>query len=248
MNDARLRTVRVAFSFTAVAALGACGGGGGSSPPPAPPPPAPPPPAPMASSFAPSAAATTFVEGGSGQFSFTVSVTHPDSGTLVPVVASDSANVAQVGNVDTSVAGQYTMTFATAPGLLPGKYDGQISFKLCSDSVCTTTHTGGTQSLPYSLHVSLDDWKTFQRNAAHTGFANIRLDPTVFTTAWTWQRPAGDSEPIGGINAVATGDGKVFVTKDVYFGQAAVYALDEATGPQAWTYALGQMHSEGPAG
>ncbi len=101
--------------------------------------------------------------------------------------------------------------------------------------------------MPDSLHVSLDDWKTFQRNAAHTGFANIRLDPTVFTTAWTWQRPAGDSEPIGGINAVATGDGKVFVTKDVYFSQAAVYALDEATGTQAWTYALGQMHSEGPA-
>ncbi len=116
MNDARLRAVRVAFSFTAVAALGACGGGGGSSPPPASPPPAP-----MASSFAPSAAATTFVEGGSGQFSFTVSVTHPDSGTLVPVVASDSANVAQVGNVDTLVAGQYTVTFATAPGLLTGK-------------------------------------------------------------------------------------------------------------------------------
>jgi outer membrane protein assembly factor BamB len=140
------------------------------------------------------------------------------------------------------------VTLTTAPGLLAGRHKGSISFKLCSDSNCGTAHAGGTQSLPYDITVSLkDDWQTFQRDAAHTGFADIQLDPANFATAWTWQRPAGDGEPIGGINAVATGDGKVYVTNDIYFGQAAVYALDEATGRQVWTYAMGPMHSEGPA-
>ncbi|HVN98942.1 MAG TPA: PQQ-binding-like beta-propeller repeat protein, partial [Steroidobacteraceae bacterium] len=36
-------------------------------------------------------------------------------------------------------------------------------------------------------------------------------------------------------------------TKDVYYGQGAVYALNESDGSTAWTYALGQMSSEGPA-
>ena len=54
-------------------------------------------------------------------------------------------------------------------------------------------------------------------------------------------------DPIGGINSVATGAGKVFVTNDIYFGQASLYALDEADGSVSWTYALGEMASEGPA-
>lgn len=118
--------------------------------------------------------------------------------------------------------------------MLAGRHKGSISFRLCSDSSCGTVHAGGTQSLPYDITVSLkDDWQTFQRDAAHTGFADIPLDPANFSPAWTWQRPAGD--------------GKAFVTKYIYFGQAAVYALDEATGSQVWMYAIGPMHSEGPA-
>jgi len=202
----------------------------------------------MTSSLTPARATAQLVEGGSGQFTFTIQVTDPDAGPLVPVVVSDSADIVQVGAVDTSVANRYVVTLATAPGILAGSHKGSASFNLCSDITCATVHAGGTQSLPYAVNVDLKDgWGNFQRDAAHTGFADIQLDPADFAPAWAWQRPAGDSEPIGGINAVATGDGKVFVTKDIYFGQAAVYALDEATGTQAWTYAIGPMHSEGPA-
>jgi outer membrane protein assembly factor BamB len=58
--------------------------------------------------------------------------------------------------------------------------------------------------------------------------------------------PSGDPEPIGSINSVATTAGKVIVTKDIYFGQGAIYALNEADGSVNWTYAFGQMASEGP--
>jgi len=94
--------------------------------------------------------------------------------------------------------------------------------------------------------VSSGNWATFQGDAAHTGYVNLTLDPSRFTPLWTWSRPAGDPEPVGGINAVATAGGKVFVTKDIYFGQGALYALNETDGSMAWIYALGQMASEGP--
>lgn len=58
-------------------------------------------------------------------------------------------------------------------------------------------------------------WSTFQGNAGHTGFVDTDFDPAAFTKAWSWSRPSGDSEPIGGINSVAAGGGKVFVTKDI---------------------------------
>lgn len=93
---------------------------------------------------------------------------------------------------------------------------------------------------------SPQDWTTFQGNAAHTGFVDVQLDPSHFSQIWTWSRPGGDPEPIGGINSVATGSGKVFVAKDIYGGQGSLYALNEADGTLAWTYDLGPMSSEGP--
>jgi len=94
--------------------------------------------------------------------------------------------------------------------------------------------------------VSSGNWATFQGDAAHTGYVNLTLDPSRFTPLWTWSRPSGDPEPVGGINSVAVAGGKVFVTKDIYFGQGALYALNETDGSMAWIYALGQMASEGP--
>ncbi len=38
----------------------------------------------------------------------------------------------------------------------------------------------------------------------------------------------------------------MFVTKDIYFDQAALYALNEVDGSLNWTYAFGSMASEGP--
>ena len=107
---------------------------------------------------------------------------------------------------------------------------------------------GGSDSGPIAANPEeKSDWSTFQGNASHTGFVDVALDPARFAQIWTWSRPGGDNEPIGGINAVATASGKVFVTKDVYFGQAQLFALDQATGVQQWTYAFGPMASAGPA-
>ena len=106
--------------------------------------------------------------------------------------------------------------------------------------------SGSTQANAFQPSTPSPDWATFQGDARHSGFVNAQFDPTVFTPMWSWSRPAGDLEPIGGINSVATTAGQVIVTKDIYFGQGAVYALNEADGTLNWTYAFGSMASEGP--
>ena len=187
-----------------------------------------------------------FVEGNTGIFAFTVSISGLSSTGTTPVVKADSAVLELQGAIDSSVASQYTVHLTTVPGLAPGQYTGQVSFQLCSDANCSTAYPGTQQSFSYTVNVGLQDWQTFQRDAGHTGFVNVQLDSTKFTQAWTWSRPAGDPEPVGGINSVATGDGLVFVSKDIYFGQGALYALKESDGSTSWAYALGQMASEGP--
>ncbi len=198
------------------------------------------------STIAPGSGTAQFVEGNAGTFAFTVTVSGHSSAGTTPVVTADSAVLKLQGTIDNSIADQYTVHLTTVPDLPPGQYTGQVSFQLCSDAKCTTAYPGTQQSFSYTIHVGLLDWQTFQRDAGHTGFVNVQLDPSKFTPAWTWSRPAGDSEPIGGINSVATGDGLVFVAKDIYSGQGALYALKESDGSLGWTYALGSMASEGP--
>lgn len=200
----------------------------------------------MTSTIAPGSGTLSLSESGRGALAFTVSVTNPGP-SMVPVVDFDQPVLQQVGDIDVSVAGKYAVRLAPTPGQSSGDYTGSVRFRLCTDSSCATVLAGGTQTFQYHVIISLDDWSTFQRNAAHTGYLNAQFDPAKFAQLWTWTRPAGDPEPIGGINSVATGGGRVYVTKDIYVGQGAVYALNEADGSVAWTYALGPMASEGPA-
>ncbi|MDD1750618.1 MAG: PQQ-binding-like beta-propeller repeat protein, partial [Methanothrix sp.] len=200
----------------------------------------------LMSTMTPTTGSIQVVEGEVGQLAFTVTVTGAASNPIVPVVNIDQPVLAMQGAVDTSVANQYTIHLTTPSTLEPGAYQGEISFRLCSDATCSTVYAGGQQSFAYTVTVTLSDWATFQRDESHTGFVNAQLDPARFAKIWTWSRPAGDPEPIGGINSVATGAGKVFVAKDIYFGQGALYALNEADGTVSWTYSLGPMASEGP--
>lgn len=73
----------------------------------------------------------------------------------------------------------------------------------------------------------------------------IWLKPAQFAVAWTWQRP-DDPEPIGGVNAVVTRAGKVYLTHDVYFGEGALVALNEDDGTQAWRKSFGVVPALGP--
>jgi outer membrane protein assembly factor BamB len=108
------------------------------------------------------------------------------------------------------------------------------------------TIAGSTQANVFQPSTPSADWVTFQGDAGHSGFVNAQFDPTLFTQIWTWTAPPNTGGNPVHINSVATGAGKVFVTKDIYFDQAALYALNETDGTENWTYAFGTMASEGP--
>jgi len=108
----------------------------------------------------------------------------------------------------------------------------------------TTGNTGNTGGQTVTV-ASLPDWSGFQGNARHTGYVPVTLDANRFAKIWEWKRPVS-SEPIGGINAVSTGLGLVFVSTDVYFGEASLHALRETDGTQAWQQAFGTQPALSP--
>ena len=218
--------------------LAACGGGGGAPAPVTPT---------LSVQLALTDAAPQMVDGGAGaDLTVTASYTGSSSLAIVPVFQFDQAQFAQQGAIDASVPGKFVLRLRSMPGLAVGSYPGQVSVKLCQDSACAAIYPGSSQGTSYTLKVALADWGTFQRNSAHNAYLHITLDPARFSKLWTWTRPAGDPEPVGGINTVATGNGMVYVSKDIYSGQADIFALRESDGSQAWHYEAGPMSSEGP--
>lgn len=123
---------------------------------------------------------------------------------------------------------------------------GVLTVRACRDELCTQPYENASTSVNYQLQfIRIGEWETHQRNTSHDGYVPITLDPTRFAKAWEWQRPAG-TEPIGGINPVATSDGSVYVTTDVYFGDAKLYALNEGTGQERWTVSFGSIPALNP--
>lgn len=216
-------------------ALAACGGGGAPAVPSLP------------TQLAATGTAPQLIEGAT-ESDLTITATHTgtSNNAIVPVFQFNETVFAQQGDIESTKAGTYVLRLRTKPGLAVNTYNGQIGFRLCQDKPCSTIYPGSSQSANYTVKVALSDWGTFQRNNAHNAYLHVTLDPAKFSKLWAWSRPAGDPEPVGGINTVATGNGMVFISKDIYFGQADVFALKETDGSQVWHYASGQMASEGP--
>lgn len=156
--------------------------------------------------------------------------------------ASFSLPAIQAASADKSIA----LNLSSLTTLAAGRRTGTLEIRACKDAACAQPYGGGTATLAYELNVSaVGDWETHQRNERHNGEVPIRLNPTKFSKAWEWKRAAGN-EPIGGINAVVTRAGKVFVTTDVYFGEARLVALKEADGSEAWAQSMGRVPAFNP--
>lgn len=144
-----------------------------------------------------------------------------------------------------SLGSNFTFTLYTLPTLAAGTYSGTIEVSAFKDSNCQEMYLGARAKINYVLNVkSAADWETHQRDSAHRGYLPIWLNPLHFAKAWEWSRVIDD--PIGGINAVVTRSGKVYVTKDVYFGQGILYALNESDGTLAWQVSFGTVPALDP--
>lgn len=146
--------------------------------------------------------------------------------------------------MQTAAGASFSFAMTTRADLAPGTYAGSLDVLACKDAACAASYPGAVK-LAYTVKAAaVGDWEMHQRDAAHTGYVPVTLNPARFAKAWEWARTKDD--PIGGINPVVTAGGKVYVTTDVYFGQGIVYALNEKDGSEAWRRALGQVPAFGP--
>ncbi|WP_153067226.1 PQQ-binding-like beta-propeller repeat protein [Steroidobacter cummioxidans] len=177
----------------------------------------------------------------------TWSATDLPSANSVYLQITDASSRFQMPAPQLATAGTaFTFNLQTAADVPAGTYEGTLNVRACRDSACAQTYAGTSGSISYALRVAaVADWETHQRDAGHTGYVPIWLNASKFAEAWRWQRPP-DGEPIGGINAVVTGKGVVYLSKDVYFGEGALIALNEQDGLEAWRVSFGTVPALGP--
>lgn len=224
---------------------GTGGTGGNNSPPPPPPPPEPV----VTVSVSSGALDLVASEGDELPVSITTSWTATDlpttAGVYLQLVDADSRFQLPAPPLSPG-GGPFTFNVKTASTIAKGSYQGTILVRACKDSACAQRYTGTDGSVKYTVNVStVPDWETHQRDAAHTGYMPMWLDSSKFARAWEWQRPA-DPEPLGGINPPVARKGVVYVSKDVYFGEGIVFALNQKDGAEIWHYDLGGVPALGP--
>lgn len=157
-----------------------------------------------------------------------------DNSTISPITLN--ATDSQSFRIDTFT--NYALT--------KGEYVSNISFVACKDMDCNNIYANTAFDLNIQLSVEkVPEWQTHQANAFHNGYVPIWVNTGNFQRLWEWSR-GPSSEPIGGINAPVAGNGEVYVSTDVYFGDAAVIALDELTGKENWRVSFGTMPALNP--
>lgn len=179
------------------------------------------------------------------EISFDTNITRRNPADAVFVKVSDAAGRFMPVETASATTSSQKIVLATRSSVAPGNYSGNIEVRACKDAQCAQPYTGAVVNLPYTMKVAaVGDWAMHQRDAAHSGYVPITLNPARFAKAWEWQYSSTD--PIGGINPVVTTAGKVIVTGDVYFGSGNIFALSEADGKLLWQRALGSVPAMGP--
>jgi len=161
--------------------------------------------------------------------------------------AQDSNNsTISVATIDATNSQSFRIDTFINHALPMGDYVSNISFLACKDIDCVNIYTNTALDLNIQLSVKeVPEWQTHQANAFHNGYVPIWVDTGNFQKLWEWSR-SPSPEPIGGINSPVAGNGEVYVSTDVYFGDAAVIALDELTGEENWRFSFGYMPALNP--
>ena len=243
-----------ALLLSALTALTACGGGGGGADNAAgmPPEAAPCVTRACALTFSPATAVSQHDEGEQQAFKIGVRLnTAIDGPVYVLVVDPKSVFDSQIPlQFESQTSAIATLTVKSSA--LPGRYSDNLRVRLCRDAQCTREYPGSPVSLPYDVQIdslvprltSLStigpDWDSHQGNAAHTGAVPISVSPVKFARRWQWR--VGATPDVVDLSHVVTHRGKAYFSTSVGWSGYArdfgkhVFAIDEATGVQAWRF------------
>lgn len=83
-------------------------------------------------------------------------------------------------------------------------------------------------------------WPNFQGDAAHTGYAPVRVDPTRFHVRWSV--PLAETA----LSPATTSRGRVYLSVPGYFGTQSVLAVDAPTGATLWQKDYADVFSVNP--
>lgn len=145
-------------------------------------------------------------------------------------------------------SGTYPLILFTPPVDTTGQFDAFVMLDVCTDALCENVIAvdSNTQTIHLEFY-GIPGWDGLQGSASHTGYVPIWATPTNIHSPWSWQRPP-HSEPLGAINPVASQGGTLYLSYDIYHGDASVLALDTHTGDPRWETELGNIASlSGPA-
>ena len=141
------------------------------------------------------------------------------------------------GRVATWASSDASRATVDGTGKVTAVASGTVSITATVDGKSATTQLQ-VMARPVPSWNQTEEWATFQGNAGHTGEIAATLDPAAFREQWTATVSAGTR-----LHPAASGDGKVFVSSDIYYGSQRLWALDAATGSQLWMREFGSISS-----
>jgi len=243
--------------FLALITLAACGGGGASggggssnagSPGGG---------GPALLTLSPSSLSETI--GSSDSIPFTVKATVNAtmlSGTVYVLIVDNMGVITPNVTITPNSDATFTALMESSPSLSVGRHQGNIQVRLCQDPACVSQFPGSPVLLPYDLNVisgtnltpltpwsNVNNWETFQGNAAHTGYVPVTLDATKFSPRWRWTAP----ETANSLQPVVIANGTVYVTSSGYFATSSnLYALAESDRSTQWQASFGSVFRANP--
>ncbi len=156
----------------------------------------------------------------------------------VAVTLSTNSGLVEVPPTVTILAGQTSGTFSFST--LESEQDIGLQ------NATITAHVDGWTDASASLNIldlpRTENWPTFGNNVGHTGFQAVALGNTPYQAGWSATYPTS----AGGLNQVAVGNGMVYVTPYVYFGDTFLSALDASTGTEIWRRQFASANSINP--
>jgi hypothetical protein len=197
---------------------------------------------PPALTLSPASANGTFTAGNPVPFLINLSATVA-TGLSFPIYANvndPSGTLLGTATLSSEPSNHYTLTLQATPSLAAGHYTGSFQLNVCHDRSCMQPVLGSPVLVPFDIQIGANpnagltpltpwpgvgDWETFQRNAAHTGFVPVTLDPAVFATRWLWTAP--DKR----ISTVTTAAGRLYVNSGY-----VTYALNEFDRSVVWQH------------
>ena len=197
---------------------------------------------PPALTLNPASAIGTFTAGDPVPFLINLSATVA-TGLSFPIYVSitdSSGTLLGTATLSSEPSNHYLLTVRANSSLAVGHYTGSFQLNVCHDQSCTEPVLGSPLLVPFDIQIGTNanagltpltpwpgvgDWETFQRNAAHTGFVPVTLDPAVFASRWLWTAP--DKQ----VSTLTTAARRLYVNSGY-----VTYALDEFDHSIVWQH------------